>query len=221
MRPVKSPLYDYLEIQPPANYSIMIEDHLIADEAELEEILTNIYKLGKELNKPVVATGDAHYIEEHDAIYRTILISAQRSNPDRNKKQPDMHFYTTQEMLDAFSFLGEDVAKEIVITNPNKIAESIEEISPIKDGLYPPHIDNADEEMKRLTYDKAHELYGDPLPKIVQDRLDMELNSIISNGYAVIYLISQRLVAKSNKDGYLVGPGLCGLQPCCYNVRNH
>ncbi|MCT6807745.1 MAG: PHP domain-containing protein, partial [Bombilactobacillus sp.] len=175
----KARFYDYLEIQPPANYSIMIEDHLIADEAELEEILTNIYKLGKELNKPVVATGDAHYIEEHDAIYRTILISAQRSNPDRNKKQPDMHFYTTQEMLDAFSFLGEDVAKEIVITNPNKIAESIEEISPIKDGLYPPHIDNADEEMKRLTYDKAHELYGDPLPKIVQDRLDMELNSII------------------------------------------
>ncbi len=201
----KARFYDYLEIQPPANYSIMIEDHLIADEKELEEILTNIYKLGKELNKPVVATGDAHYLEEHDAIYRTILISAQRSNPDRNKKQPDMHFYTTQEMLDAFSFLGADIAKEIVITNPNKIAGSIEEISPIKDGLYPPHIDNADEEMKRLTYDKAHELYGDPLPKIVQDRLDMELNSIISNGYAVIYLISQRLVAKSNKDGYLVG----------------
>ena len=201
----KARFYDYLEIQPPANYSIMIEDHLIADEKELEEILTNIYKLGKELNKPVVATGDAHYVEEHDAIYRTILISAQRSNPDRNKKQPDMHFYTTQEMLDAFSFLGEEAAKEIVITNPNKIAASIEEISPIKDGLYPPHIDNADEEMKHLTYDKAHELYGDPLPKIVQDRLDMELNSIISNGYAVIYLISQRLVAKSNKDGYLVG----------------
>ncbi|WP_278953817.1 PolC-type DNA polymerase III [Lactobacillus apis] len=201
----KAKFYDYLEVQPPANYSQLIEDHLIADEAELEEILTNIYKLGKELNKPVVATGDAHYVEEHDAIYRTILISAQRSNPDRNKKQPDLHFYTTQEMLDAFNFLGEDVAKEIVITNPNKIAESVEEIAPIKDGLYPPHIENSDEEMKKLTYDKAHELYGNPLPKIVQDRLDMELNSIISNGYAVIYLISQRLVAKSNKDGYLVG----------------
>ncbi|RMC24495.1 MULTISPECIES: PolC-type DNA polymerase III [unclassified Lactobacillus] len=201
----KAKFYDFLEIQPPANYSTLIEDHLISDKAELEEILTNIYKLGKELDKPVVATGDAHYVEPRDAIYRTILISAQRGNPNRNKKQPDLHFYTTQEMLDAFSFLGEEVAKEVVISNPNKIAESTEEISPIKDGLYPPHIDNADEEMKRLTYDKAHELYGNPLPQIVQDRLDMELNSIISNGYAVIYLISQRLVAKSNKDGYLVG----------------
>lgn len=201
----KAKFYDYLEVQPPANYSQLIEDHLIADQAELEEILTNIYKLGHELDKPVVATGDAHYLEEHDAIYRTILISAQRSNPERNKKQADLHFYTTQEMLDAFSFLGEEAAKEIVITNPNKIAESVEEIAPIKDGLYPPHIENSDEEMKRLTYDKAYELYGKPLPKIVQDRLDMELNSIISNGYAVIYLISQRLVAKSNKDGYLVG----------------
>jgi DNA polymerase-3 subunit alpha (Gram-positive type) len=133
------------------------------------------------------------------------LISAQRSNPNRNKPQPDLHFYSTQEMLDAFSFLGEDIAKEIVIENTNKIADEISEIQPIKDGLYPPHIAHADEEMKKLTYDKAYELYGNPLPKIVKDRLDLELNSIISNGYAVIYLISQRLVAKSNKDGYLVG----------------
>ena len=110
-----------------------------------------------------------------------------------------------QEMLDAFSFLGEDIAKEIVIENTNKIADEISEIQPIKDGLYPPHIAHADEEMKKLTYDKAYELYGNPLPKIVKDRIDLELNSIISNGYAVIYLISQRLVAKSNKDGYLVG----------------
>ncbi|BDR60629.1 PolC-type DNA polymerase III [Lactobacillus xylocopicola] len=201
----KAKFYDYLEVQPPANYAELIADHLIADEAELEEILTNIYKLGKELGKPVVATGDAHYVEEHDAIYRTILVSAQRSNPNRNKKQPDMHFYTTQEMLAAFDFLGAAAAKEIVITNPNQLAASTAEIAPIKDGLYPPHIENADEEMKRLTYDKAHELYGAELPKIVQDRLEMELHSIISNGYAVIYLISQRLVAKSNKDGYLVG----------------
>ena len=108
-------------------------------------------------------------------------------------------------MLDAFSFLGEDIAKEIVIENTNKIADEISEIQPIKEGLYPPHIEHADEEMKKLTYDKAYELYGNPLPKIVKDRIDLELNSIISNGYAVIYLISQRLVAKSNKDGYLVG----------------
>lgn len=201
----KAKFYDFLEVQPPATYSQLIADGLIKDEDQLEEIIGNIYKLGKELNKPVVATGDSHYVEPHDAIYRTVLISAQRSNPNRNKPQPDLHFYSTQEMLDAFSFLGEDVAKEIVIENTNKIADEISEIQPIKDGLYPPHIAHADEEMKKLTYDKAYELYGNPLPKIVKDRLDLELNSIISNGYAVIYLISQRLVAKSNKDGYLVG----------------
>lgn len=201
----KAKFYDFLEVQPPATYSQLIADGLIKDEDQLEEIISNIYKLGKELNKPVVATGDSHCVEPHDAIYRTILISAQRSNPNRNKPQPDLHFYSTQEMLDAFCFLGEDVAKEIVIENTNKIADEISEIQPIKDGLYPPHIAHADEEMKKLTYDKAYELYGNPLPKIVKDRLDLELNSIISNGYAVIYLISQRLVAKSNKDGYLVG----------------
>ncbi len=201
----KAKFYDFLEVQPPATYSQLIADGLIKDEDQLEEIIGNIYKLGKELNKPVVATGDSHYVEPHDAIYRTVLISAQRSNPNRNKPQPDLHFYSTQEMLDAFSFLGEDIAKEIVIENTNKIADEISEIQPIKDGLYPPHIAHADEEMKKLTYDKAYELYGNPLPKIVKDRLDLELNSIISNGYAVIYLISQRLVAKSNKDGYLVG----------------
>ncbi|MDB6254034.1 PolC-type DNA polymerase III [Lactobacillus amylovorus] len=201
----KAKFYDFLEVQPPATYSQLIADGLIKDKDQLEEIISNIYKLGKELNKPVVATGDSHYVEPHDAIYRTILISAQRSNPNRNKPQPDLHFYSTQEMLDAFSFLGEDIAKEIVIENTNKIADEISEIQPIKDGLYPPHIAHADEEMKKLTYDKAYELYGNPLPKIVKDRIDLELNSIISNGYAVIYLISQRLVAKSNKDGYLVG----------------
>lgn len=201
----KAKFYDFLEVQPPATYSQLIADGLIKDEDQLEEIISNIYKLGKELNKPVVATGDSHYVEPHDAIYRTILISAQRSNPNRNKPQPDLHFYSTQEMLDAFSFLGEDIAKDIVIENTNKIADEISEIQPIKDGLYPPHIAHADEEMKKLTYDKAYELYGNPLQKIVKDRIDLELNSIISNGYAVIYLISQRLVAKSNKDGYLVG----------------
>ena len=201
----KAKFYYFLEVQPPATYSQLIADGLIKDEDQLEEIISNIYKLGKELNKPVVATGDSHYVEPHDAIYRTILISAQRSIPNRNKPQPDLHFYSTQEMLDAFSFLGEDIAKEIVIENTNKIADEISEIQPIKDGLYPPHIAHADEEMKKLTYDKAYELYGNPLPKIVKDRIDLELNSIISNGYAVIYLISQRLVAKSNKDGYLVG----------------
>ncbi|WP_297815576.1 PolC-type DNA polymerase III [uncultured Lactobacillus sp.] len=201
----KAKFYDFLEVQPPANYQTLIDDHLISDEDELHEIISNIYKLGKELGKPVVATGDSHYVEPHEAIYRKILLAAQKANPDRNKALPDLHFYTTQEMLDAFDFLGEDIAKEIVIDNTNKIADQIDEIAPIKSGLYPPHIADADQEMKDLTYNKAYELYGKPLPKIVKDRIDLELNSIISNGYAVIYLISQRLVAKSNKDGYLVG----------------
>ncbi|MBD5429024.1 PolC-type DNA polymerase III [Lactobacillus sp.] len=201
----KAKFYDFLEVQPPAAYQILIKDGLIKDEAELEEIISNIYKLGKELNKPVVATSDSHYVEPHEDIYRKILISAQKRNPNRNKELPDLHFYTTQELLNAFDFLGEEAAKEIVIDNPNLIADQIDEIAPIKSGLYPPHIANADQEMKDLTYNKAYELYGNPLPKIVKDRVDMELNSIISNGYAVIYLISQKLVAKSNKDGYLVG----------------
>ena len=201
----KASFYDFLEIQPPANYAPLITEHLIADEAHLQEILQNIYKLGQDLHKPVVATGDAHYIEPHEAIYREILLAGQKGNPNRNRPQPDLHFYTTQEMLDAFSFLGETKAKEVVIKNSNAIADEISEIAPIKSGLYPPHLKNADQEMKKLTYDKAYALYGKPLPKIVDDRLKLELNSIISNGYAVIYLIAQRLVAKSNKDGYLVG----------------
>ncbi|QNQ83838.1 PolC-type DNA polymerase III [Lactobacillus sp. PV037] len=197
--------YDFLEIQPPAAYETLIEDELIKDRAELEEIIGNIYKLGKELHIPVVATSDSHYVDSHQKIYRKILLESKKGYTKKNKNIPDLPFYTTQELLDAFSFLGEEIAKEIVITNPNAIADKIEEISPVKSGLYPPKIDNADEEMKKLTYDKAYELYGKPLPKIVKDRVEMELNSIISNGYAVIYLISQRLVAKSNKDGYLVG----------------
>ncbi|EFQ44033.1 PHP domain protein, partial [Lactobacillus crispatus CTV-05] len=156
----KAKFYDYLEVQPPATYSQLIADGLIKDEDQLHEIIENIIKLGKELNKPVVATSDAHYVDQKDAIYRKILIAAQRSNPSRNKPQPDLHFYSTQEMLDAFSFLGEDVAKKIVIDNTNKIADELSEIQPIKDGLYPPHIEHADEEMKKLTYDKAYELYG-------------------------------------------------------------
>src|SRR5699024_5620661 len=160
----KARFYDYLEVQPPAAYQTLIEDDLIKDEDELHEIIQNIYKLGKELNKPVVATSDSHYVEPHEAIYRKIVLAAQKGNPNRNKNLPDLHFYSTQEMLDAFSFLGEDVAKEIVIDNTSKLADQIEKIAPIKSGLYPPHIENADQEMKDLTYNKAYELYGKPLP---------------------------------------------------------
>lgn len=202
----KAEFYDFLEIQPPSNYSSLIADGLIADEAQLEEILTNIYKLGKELNKPVVATSDAHYIDKHEAIYRDVLLAAQRGNPNRNKQHPDLHFYTTQEMLDEFSFMGEDIAKEVVISNPNKINAMIDEgVQPVQDESFPPKIPHTAERVRNLTYDKAHELYGDPLPDNIQARLDRELDAIIGNGYGVVYLISQMLVAKSVKDGYLVG----------------
>lgn len=202
----KAEFYDFLEIQPPSNYSNLLDDGLIADEDQLEEILMNIYKLGKEMNKLVVATSDAHYIEKHDGIYRDVLLAAQRGNPNRNKKHPDLHFYTTQEMLDEFSFMGEEIAKEVVITNPNKINDMIDEgVQPVQDESFPPKIPHTAERVRKLTYDKAHELYGDPLPENIQARLDRELDAIIGNGYGVVYLISQMLVAKSVKDGYLVG----------------
>lgn len=202
----KAEFYDFLEIQPPSNYSSLLDDGLIADEDQLEEILMNIYKLGKEMGKLVVATSDAHYIEKHDGIYRDVLLAAQRGNPNRNKKHPDLHFYTTQEMLDEFSFMGEEIAKEVVITNPNKINDMIDEgVQPVQDESFPPKIPHTAERVRKLTYDKAHELYGDPLPENIQARLDRELDAIIGNGYGVVYLISQMLVAKSVKDGYLVG----------------
>ena len=202
----KAEFYDFLEIQPPSNYSNLLDDGLIADEDQLEEILMNIYKLGKEMGKLVVATSDAHYIEKHDGIYRDVLLAAQRGNPNRNKKHPDLHFYTTQEMLDEFSFMGEEIAKEVVITNPNKINDMIDEgVQPVQDESFPPKIPHTAERVRKLTYDKAHVLYGDPLPENIQARLDRELDAIIGNGYGVVYLISQMLVAKSVKDGYLVG----------------
>lgn len=202
----KAQFYDYLEVQPRRAYAPLIESRLIADEDNLEEIITNIVKLGDELQKPVVATGDVHYLNPQDYIYRKILINSQGgANPLNRQELPDLHFLTTDEMLGDFSFLGADKAKEIVVTNTNKIADEIDDVHPLKDKLYTPRMAGAEDEIKTRTMDTAHEWYGDPLPKIVSDRLDKELKSIIGNGFSVIYLIAQRLVAKSNKDGYLVG----------------
>lgn len=184
----------------------MIESHLISDETNLEEILSNIVKLGEELQKPVVATGDVHYLNPEDYIYRKILINSQGgANPLNRQELPDLHFLTTNEMLDDFSFLGPEKAKEIVVANTNKIADAIEDVHPLKDRLYTPKMAGAEDEIRERTMTTAHQWYGDPLPKIVDDRLKTELKSIIGNGFSVIYLIAQRLVAKSNKDGYLVG----------------
>ncbi|ALC85996.1 DNA polymerase III [Bacillus sp. FJAT-22090] len=198
--------YDYLEIHPKEVYSHLLELELVRDEWNLEDIIRKMIKLGKKLNLPVVATGNVHYLNENDAIFRKILVNSQGgANPLNRHELPKVHFRTTNEMLDAFSFLGEELAKEIVVTNPQKIADSIEDIKPIKDDLYTPKIEGADEEVRSLTYAKGREIYGEDLPEIVEARIEKELTSIIGHGFAVIYLISHKLVKKSLDDGYLVG----------------
>ncbi|MCP1158092.1 MULTISPECIES: PolC-type DNA polymerase III [Bacillaceae] len=198
--------YDYLEVHPKAVYAHLIELELVRDEKALEEIISNIVKLGEKLDIPVAATGNVHYLNPVDKIYRKILINSQGgANPLNRHQLPDVHFRTTNEMLDAFSFLGKEKAKEIVVENTNKVADMIDSIKPIKDDLYTPKIDGADEEMRNMSYDMARRIYGDELPEIVEARLEKELKSIIGHGFAVIYLISHKLVKKSLNDGYLVG----------------
>ena len=198
--------YDYLEVQPKEVYQHLMELELIKDEKSLEEIIENIVKLGDKLNIPVVATGNVHYLNPNDKIYREILVRSQGgANPLNRHKLPDVHFRTTDEMLDAFSFLGKEKAKEIVVHNTNKIADMIDEVKPIKDELYTPKIEGAEDEIRNMSYKMAKQIYGDSLPEIVEARLEKELNSIIGNGFSVIYLISHKLVKKSIEDGYLVG----------------
>ncbi|UQS86503.1 PolC-type DNA polymerase III [Nicoliella spurrieriana] len=203
----KANFYDYLEVQPQANYQPLIDSQFIHDRNHLHEIIQNMVQLGAEMNKPVVATGDVHYLDPHEAIYRKILIHSQGgANPLSRQKLPEVHFRTTDEMLADFNYLGADVAHKIVVGNSNQIADMIDDdIKPVKDKLYTPHIDGAEDEIKHLTYSKAFDYYGDPLPELVKNRVDRELKSIIGNGFSVIYLIAQKLVFKSNKDGYLVG----------------
>ncbi|MCM2533425.1 PolC-type DNA polymerase III [Neobacillus pocheonensis] len=198
--------YDYIEVMPKQVNAPLIEMELIKNEKALEEIIGNIVKLGDKLRLPVVATGNVHYLNENDKIYRKILISSQGgANPLNRHELPDVHFLTTNEMLDAFSFLSAEKAKEIVVTNTNKIADMIDVIKPIKDDLYTPKIEGAEDEMREMSYSMARKIYGDSLPEIVDARLEKELKSIIGHGFAVIYLISHKLVKKSLDDGYLVG----------------
>ncbi|MBS4960947.1 MAG: PolC-type DNA polymerase III, partial [Clostridiales bacterium] len=198
--------YDYLEIQPIGNNRFMImSDRIetINSEEDLCNINRQIVRLGEEFHKPVVATCDVHFIDPEDEVYRRIIMAAEGF--DDADKQPPLFLRTTEEMLREFTYLGEDKAKEVVITNTNLIADMIEMVKPIPDETYPPKIDGAEEQIRQIAMDKAHELYGDPLPKIVNDRLEKELNSIIKNGFSVLYIIAQRLVWKSNEDGYIVG----------------
>lgn len=202
----KAQYYDFIEVQPKPNYAPLIEQQIISNTAHLEDIIKNMVKLGADLDKPVVATGDAHYLNPEDKIYRHILINSQGgANPLNRTRRPDVPFRTTDDMLKQFAFLGEEKAHEIVVENTNRLAAEMDEMRPVQDSLHTPNMKGANEELAKRTWDTAHAWYGDPLPKLVKDRVELELNSIIGNGYAVIYLIAQRLVAKSNKDGYLVG----------------
>ncbi|MBU8906976.1 PolC-type DNA polymerase III [Desertibacillus haloalkaliphilus] len=198
--------YDYLEIQPLENYYHLIEKELVRDEQALQEITMNIVRLGEKLNKLVVATGNVHYVDPNDHIYRKILIASQGgANPLNKQTLPQVHLRSTDEMLECLSFLGEEKAKEVVVTNTQAIAEQVEDIQPVPDDLYTPKIEGADEEIRNMSFDRARSIYGEELPEIVEARLEKELKSIIGHGFAVIYLISQKLVKKSLEDGYLVG----------------
>lgn len=195
--------YDYLEIQPRSNNQFLVREGRVQGIEGLEKLNRTIVELGIKYNKPVVATTDAHFIEPSDGIYRQLLMAGKGF--DDVDQQAPLYFRTTEEMLEEFSYLGQETAKKVVIENPRIIADRVEEIKPMPDDFFPPKIDGAEEQISSMTRNKAVEIYGEPLPEVVSKRVEKELNSIISNGFAVLYLIAHKLVKKSNEDGYLVG----------------
>ncbi len=198
--------YDYLEIQPIGNNEYMLRTPKsgISSKEDLREINRRIVRLGELFQKPVCATCDVHFLNPEDWIYRAI-IQAANGYKDEAAMQPPLFLRTTEEMLTEFSYLGDEKSYEVVITNTNLVADMIEKISPIYPDKCPPKIPHAEEDLHDMCYETAVSMYGDPIPEVVKERLDKELNSIIKNGYAVMYIIAQKLVDKSNEDGYLVG----------------
>jgi DNA polymerase-3 subunit alpha (Gram-positive type) len=197
--------YDYLEIQPLGNNAFMLRDSKsgITSEEQLKDINRRICKLGEQWNKPVVATCDVHFMDPEDEVYRRIIMAG-KGFADADDQAP-LYFRTTEEMLAEFAYLGPEKAEEVVITNTNLIADLCEKVTPIHPDKCPPVIENSDQTLRNICYNKAHEIYGENLPEIVVERLERELKSIIGNGFAVMYIIAQKLVWKSNADGYLVG----------------
>jgi len=195
--------YDYLEIQPLGNNRFLIDSGYVSGYDELKEINRRIVELAHRLNKPVVATCDVHFLDMEDEVFRRILQAGQGYS-DAEKQAP-LFLRTTEEMLEEFSYLGEETAYEVVVKNTGIVADWTENILPIPEGTYPPFIEGAEEDIKNMSISKAVSLYGSPLPEIVQKRMDRELNSIIKNGFSVMYIIAQKLVSKSLSDGYLVG----------------
>ncbi len=195
--------YDYLEIQPLGNNKFLVAKGTVSSDEDLKYLNKQIVDLAKKNNKLIVAAGDVHFLNPEDEVYRRILMAG-KGFSDADDQAP-LYLRTTDEMLAEFEYLGEDLAKELVIDNPSKIADMVDYIIPIPTETAPPIIDGSDEELRQMTYDTAKSIYGDPLPDIVKDRIDVELSSIIDNGYSVMYIIAQKLVKKSNSDGYLVG----------------
>lgn len=208
--------YDFIEVMPPAIYAPLLVQGTIKDEEGIRQVIRDLIEVGRRVSKPVLATGNVHYIEPEDEIYREIIVRSLGQGAPINRPigrgedaqpapLPKAHFRTTNEMLDEFSFLGEDLAYEIVVKNTSDFAERFEEIEVVKKDLYTPFLEKSEERVAEMTYQKAFEIYGNPLPDIVDRRIEKELTSILGNGFAVIYLASQMLVIRSNKRGYLVG----------------